>query len=339
MKKMLLFLLVLIIPNITKAHVGYIVGEEVMEKHVGKDLSFLLTPFSNIEYIGLMLLFVVLVFIGYFVLTKTLWGKKWSERINEKLTSYHELIPWIIRLSLGIALIGAGTEQVLISPLLKDISLGSLQIVLGFMFMAGFLLVPATLTSIVLYFIALSKNIYILGNLDFLVLLLGFLVFHSARPGIDDVLNISILKKIKIHRLFLAPLLRFGIGIGMIYLALYEKLLNPHFMELVVHESNLASVIPVSPEMWVLSTGIIELAVGLCLLIGYKTRAVSVIAILVLSLSFFYFKEAVYSHITLFGTLSILTIESSGVFSIDALRKKRESQKLQNKIFKQSITQ
>lgn len=337
MKKYILFFILLLVPERIFAHVGYIVGEDVMKAEQGSDISFLLSPFSNIEYIGIMVLFVILVIAGYFLLTKTSWGKKWTTRINEKLSSYHELIPWIIRLCLGIALIGAGTESVLISPILHNQALGSLQILLGFLFMAGFLLVPVTLVSICLYIFAITQNTYMLGNLDFLALLLGFLIFHSARPGIDDVLNISILKKIRIKRILLAPILRAGIGIGMVYLALYEKLLNPHFMELVVHKSNLLEVIPVSPEMWVLATGIIELAVGLCLLFGYKTRAVSVIAILVLSLSFFYFKEAVYSHITLFGTLSILTIESSGIFSIDALRQKKESQKLQNKIFQESM--
>ena len=68
----------------------------------------------------------------------------------------------------------------------------------------------------------------------------------------------------------------------------------------------MTAAIPVSGAMWVLSAGIIELAVGLLLIIGFRPRLVSAVAFLVLTASFFFFKEAVYSHITLFGTLSVV---------------------------------
>ncbi len=304
------------------AHVAYVVGKDIMRAESGADTPYLLAPLSNSSYIFIILSTLVVVAAGVFLLKKTNWGKNWSLRLDEKLQSYHELIPWIIRLSLGIALIGAGTAGVLISPILTTQTLGGIEILLGFLLMSGFLLTPTILATIGLFIYALTQDFYILGNLDFLGLALGFLIFHSARPGIDDVLNISILKKIHIKRHFLAPMLRLGIGTGMIFLALYEKLLNPHFMELVVTQYNLHSVIPVTAQFWVLSTGLVELAIGICILIGWYTRAVSIIAVLVISLSFFYFKEGVYSHITLFGTLSILAIEGSGILSIDALKNK-----------------
>lgn len=49
---------------------------------------------------------------------------------------------------------------------------------------------------------------------------------------------------------------------------------------------------------------------GLLLVLGIKTRLTAVIAFIVLSLSFFYFQESVYSHVTLFGTfrLSLFTV-------------------------------
>ena len=103
----------------------------------------------------------------------------------------------------------------------------------------------------------------------------------------------------------------------MIYLALYEKILNPHLSADVVKLFELSSVIPVSPEMWILSTGLIEFFIGLMLLIGFETRLFSIIAFSVLSLTFFFFKEAVYPHVTLFGTLSILIITGGSNYSID----------------------
>ncbi len=319
-----LYLLALLFVGVkhTFAHVAYVVGKDVMRAESGSDSAYLLTPLGNGGYIAIIIGTLVAVGIGAYLLKKTPWGRQWSVRLEEKLRSYHELIPWIIRLSLGIALIGAGTAGVLVSPILTTHTLGAIQILLGFLLMSGFLLIPTILSTICIFMYALTQDFYILGNLDFLGLALGFLIFHSARPGIDDVLGISILKKITISRHFLAPMLRFGIGVGMIFLALYEKLLNPHFMELVVTQYNLHSVIPVTTQFWVLSTGLVELAIGICILVGWYTRAVSIIAVIVISLSFFYFKEGVYSHITLFGTLSILAIEGSGILSIDALKNK-----------------
>jgi uncharacterized membrane protein YphA (DoxX/SURF4 family) len=322
--------LFLLYPGKVSAHVAYVVGKDIMRAQGGNDNTYLLAPLNNTGYIAIILATLLLTLLGVLVLKKTTWGKGWSEKIDQKLQSYHELIPWIIRLSLGIALIGAGTAEVLISPIVSTQTLGGLQILLGFLLMSGFLLTPTILITIGVFIFALTKDFYILGNLDFLALALGFLIFHSARPGIDDVLNMSILKKIHIKRYFLAPILRLGIGGGMIFLALYEKLLNPHFMELVVTQYNLHSVIPVTTQFWVLSTGLVELAIGICILIGWYTRAVSIIAVLVISLSFFYFKEGVYSHITLFGTLSILAIEGSGILSIDALKNKIKKNETEN---------
>ena len=157
----------------------------------------------------------------------------------------------------------------------------------------GFLLIPSTLIAIGLYGIALYHNPYMIGNLDFLGLALGLLVFHSARPGIDDLLQISLLSKIKINREWFAFIARTCLGIAMIFLALYEKILNPLWSDAVVKQFNLTHVIPVEPSMWVLSVGIIELVIGIVLLLGWFTRTTSIVAIIVLSCTLFFLKEAV----------------------------------------------
>jgi uncharacterized membrane protein YphA (DoxX/SURF4 family) len=110
---------------------------------------------------------------------------------------------------------------------------------------------------------------------------------------------------------------RLGLGISMTYLALYEKIFNPHLSELVVSKFHLTSAIGVSPAMWVLSAGIIEFAVGLFIIIGFHTRLTSAIAFVVVTTTFFFFKEEVYAHVTLFGMLSVLFITGGGHYSVD----------------------
>ena len=177
-----------------------------------------------------------------------------------------------------------------------------------FFILAGFLVGPVTLIAGILFLIGLLGNFYILGNLDFLGLVLVILALHDEKPGVDDLLGIPFLPAFEKLKKYAPLLARLSVGIAMLFLAFYEKLLNPHTAAQVVEQYGLTSVVPVSTAMWVLGAGVVESIIGLALLFGYRTRTVSAIAMFVLSLSFFYFGEDVYSHVTLFATLSIIFI-------------------------------
>lgn len=331
-KKFTTWILILIFPLISHAHVAYVIESEEFNRNLGSDFNYLFTALSNPYNISIMLSTVALLFFAIFILKRSSRFNNHSRDIIDKLSSYHEFIPWIIRLSLGIAFIGAGTEQVLISPIISGASIySSIQIALGFAFLLGFMLVPSAIIAIGLYFLGLYQNFYLIGNIDVLALSLGFLVFHSARPGVDDILNISLLRFLKIDRKYLALILRILTGVGFVFLALYEKILDPHISELVVSKYNLIDVVHVSPAMWVLSAGIIELLLGIIILIGFYTRTAACVGIIVLSTTFFFFKESVYSHVTLFGILSIIAIEGGGYLSLDKLLERNRS-KLKLKI-------
>ncbi len=305
-------------PFLTHAHVAYVVSPSELSENLGPDTNYLMGIFTEPSNILLMVGTIIGILLVVLISKKSKRITHFFSGVSEKLTSYHEFIPWIIRLSLGILLIGAGTEGALISPIISNAwGYSMIQIALGFAFLLGFLLVPSALVTIGLYIVGLTQDIYLIGNIDVLALALGLLVFHSARPGVDDILGISLLRFLKIERHYLALLVRVLVGIGFTYLALYEKLLNPHISEVVVMNYGLASLIPVSPEMWVFSVGIIELILGIFIFIGFYTRTSACVAIVVLSTTFFFFKESVYSHVTLFGILSIIAIEGGGMLSID----------------------
>jgi hypothetical protein len=225
------------------AHVGYVITHDQLERTQGFDWGFLLQPFLNPRYIGLMIGTVIAFGCIWYGLMKSKKVVRYFSTIKERLMSYHEFVPWILRLSLGIALLGAGTEHVLVSPLLMYPGFATLEIVLGFLFLLGFLITPATIITLGLYIFALSKNIYLIGNLDMCALALSVLVFHSPRPGLDDMLGISLLHTLSIKRHYIAPVVRIGLGGAMIYLALFEKILNPHMSALVVSQYHLQHLI------------------------------------------------------------------------------------------------
>jgi uncharacterized membrane protein YphA (DoxX/SURF4 family) len=312
---------VLILPfNKVLAHVSYVIPEIVLVSKSGPDALFLMQVFNDPKNIWLMVGVGLITIISVLLIQRWSYFISWSIRLKERLALYDDFLPWMVRLSLGIALIGAGTSEVFISESLQSTSaVATIEIFLGFAFLLGFFLVPITLISIILFFVALSQSIYIFGNFDFLGLLLAYLALHSERPGFDDIFNIKPLYGLRLPVGFAPLMLRIGIGVSMIFLAIYEKILNPHWSEMVVIDYGLNNFVPVEPAMWVLSVGIIELIVGLCLFFGFYTRFVSIVAFFILSTSFFFFKESVTSHVTLFGLLSILFVTGGGMYSLDKL--------------------
>jgi uncharacterized membrane protein YphA (DoxX/SURF4 family) len=295
--------------QVSLAHVGYVVSESERERFAGADFDFLLRALKDPINVLLIFLTIAFVLLIYFLLKRSKLFMSYVARIEEKAESYYELIPWMLRLGLGIAFIGAGVAKVLISPILPiSPPFPFLEILLGFFLLLGFLLTPTILISIILFLFALSKNFYLLGNLEIFSSLIALLILSQPKPGLDDLLGIPSFSFLKPFKNFVPLILRIGIGGAMMFLAVYEKFLNLHLSEIVVHNYHLTSIIPVSPEMWVLSAGIIEFLVGLFLFLGFKTRLTSAIAFVVLSLSFFYFGEEVYSHVTLFSVLSVLFV-------------------------------
>jgi len=195
----------------------------------------------------------------------------------------------------------------------------------GFALLAGLFTTPAALIGIMLYAVAVSTKFYIFGNFENFMALISLLILGTARPGIDDLFGIPHLKAPRLAS-YVPFLLRIGIGGAFVFLALYEKVLNPHLMEQVVLQYRLNEYIPVGAGMWVFAVGTIELLVGICILIGFQTRLVSAIGFAVLITTFFFFKEDVYSHVTLFGVLSAIFITGAGRLSLDSYFNRRSGE-------------
>lgn len=308
----LLFLLLAAPP--TSAHVGYVLTEEQLTETSGRGDLFLTSVFTEPANIVLML-------IGVAVLGMLLWlARRWqlSKKMMSRLPDYAPLFPWMARLSLGIMFIGAGAGGVLLNPAFPTRTfVSSAELLVGFLLLAGFLTAPAAIAAIFFWFFAFLENRYALGSLEVPALALFLLASTNERPGIDDLLRLPFIPALPKLRTYAVTILRVGIGFAMIYLAIVEKFLNPFTSKAVVDMYQLTQVIHVSEKMWVLSAGMTELAVGLCLLIGFRTRTFAAIAFLVLTGSFFFFQEEVYAHITLFGVLSILFVAGGGAWSVD----------------------
>ncbi|MAQ76928.1 hypothetical protein CL684_00130 [Candidatus Campbellbacteria bacterium] len=301
------------------AHVRYIATETEQETFSYVDYVAFLSPLREPTYVIMILVTLIVVIGMYWFLSHNNFFHKWTDHMAQVGESYKSFVPWITRLSLGIILIGGATSGFLISPVLETplVWMNLIQLITGFFLMAGFMTSFSAVAALVLFVYALFQDPYLIGSFDILALIISLFVLDSRRPGVDDITGIPDYLHIKQLRTYLPTILRIGIGIAMVYLAIVEKILTPHLAALVAENTALIDVIPVSAMMWAFSAGIIELVVGVMLIVGWKTRLAAVAALIILSLSFFYFGEDVISHVTLFGTLSVVFILGVGKLGID----------------------
>jgi uncharacterized membrane protein YphA (DoxX/SURF4 family) len=225
-------------------------------------------------------------------------------------------------------LIGAGSQEALISPaVIHEPEFATLQIVLGFLLVAGFLLTPAIIASLALTIGALILNPTLFDNLEILGALIALLMLGQAKPGLDDLLGLPSYSIPEKFRVWVPTILRLGLGGALLIMAIGDKLLNPHWFGMVIEHQGLVELLPFSTGMWVVSATIIETILGLTLLFGFQTRLASLATFGVLSIFFFIFGEEVYAHVTLFGVLFTLLITGGGPWSIDnALYVRRKQQ-------------
>jgi len=322
MKTILTLLLgiITLLPKNALAHVRYLSSELEQRNYGQSNFDIFFAPLQDPKYVVMILATIFIIILVYWYCDHNRYIHKWTDHMTKIGESYKQFIPWITRLSLGILLISGATNAFLISPVVENGStfISLVQLVTGFFLMAGFLTGISAVVALFLFTYALFQDPYLIGSFDILALILSLFALDSRRPGVDDILDIPDWLHEKKLREYLPTILRVGVGIGMSYLAFVEKILTPELASLVVERSGLIEVIPVSSGMWTFSAGIIELLVGLMLIVGWKTRIASVAALVILSLSFFYFGEDVSSHVTLFGILSAVFILGVGKLGIDA---------------------
>ncbi len=310
------------------AHVSYVVDPEKLRTLAGYDWDFLFSPVRDPLYLTLIavtLVVTVALFVTCELVPRLRTG---CRRIHDRFLTYEPFVPLILRTALGIALIVAGTKQAIYLPNVPGPQVSTLQVVLGFCLLAGFSVRVCGLGALAIFCYGLTQSGYLLGTMESAAAGLIVAAYGAAAPGTDDILQFDPLGKMLAQlwewlQKHTGLILRLALGSTMIWLAITEKAMNPRVCEAVVLDFNLQDLIPVSPAMWVFTVGVIELAVGLVLVLGFFVRTWSIVAFLVLTLSFFYFKEEVAGHVTFFGALMVLMIKGAGDWSIDSVIARR----------------
>ncbi len=254
------------------------------------------------------------------------------------LASYRPYLPWMLRLSVGLPLVGAAFGGYLFTPSVPaDARL--LQVSIGFLLLFGLATRPVAALGLVAYLVALvgaGQPMLLAG--EYVAGFLAILAVGPGQPSADmllrrlvvtegtiasrlraDWLPSGVLAGIGVGPGAVPVLLRVFLGLNFAYLGVTQKWLDPGPALAVVGKYDLTAVVPVAPELWVFGAGAAEVFVGLALLAGLFTRGTASVAFLLLTTTLFGLPDdPVLAHVTLFGLSSALMVTGGGPYSLDA---------------------
>jgi uncharacterized membrane protein YphA (DoxX/SURF4 family) len=264
-----------------------------------------------------------------------LYADRWPawRRFIDRAWSYREFVPWMLRLSFGLVLIGAGLTRVLFAP---DVQVPgwpyALLTALGFLLLLGFAVRPAALLGLAAYLIAIVLDARLLGMFEVAGGLAALALLGPGRPSLDDLLRAAFPSAPGGVAATRAPgreryedlvplLVRLGLGGSMLASGIGDKLLIYEQGLEVVPKYQLTSIVPVDPGLWVLGAAVAEAGLGIVILLGLATRLGAILAFGFLTLALFVIPDdPVVAHVGLFGSCSILVVLGAGSWSLEGLR-------------------
>jgi uncharacterized membrane protein YphA (DoxX/SURF4 family) len=252
-------------------------------------------------------------------------------RLVARAESYRDYVPWMLRLSFGLVLLGAGLTRVLFAPDVSPPEWPYLALsALGFLLLLGLAVRPAAIAGLLVYLGGLVWQPGLIEIWDVAGGLAALALVGPGLPSVDDLLRHAFPRapgrraatEEPTKRVYddLVPLLvRVGLGGAFLASGITDKfLVYPQALE-AVDKYHLTSLIPVSPELWVVGAGLVESALGLAILLGVLTRASAAVGFVVLTLAVFGLPDdPILAHVGLFGLCSILVVLGAGRWSVDA---------------------
>jgi uncharacterized membrane protein YphA (DoxX/SURF4 family) len=309
-----------------QAHVDYVTDPEASPDPIGFLLDVLAQPGS---------LLLILIGLGVVLAGLLVWAR-WRPmegarlRFIERAKGYTEYLPWIVRLSVGLVLIGSGLSRVRFMPTVESGGLFALLLTAaGFLLLLGLAVRPAALVALGAYLVTFTAQPELVMMLDVAGALAVAAVLGPGRPSLDDLLRAAFPRGpgARAATLNLAhgryddlvPLLvRLGLGGAFAASGIVDKLVIYEQALAAVDAYDLTAVVPVAAEVWVVGTGLVETALGLAIILGVLTRFSAVVGFAVLTQALFALPDdPVIAHVALFGLCSMLIVLGGGRWSLD----------------------
>ena len=325
--------------GVAAAHVEYVTttGER------GEVLAFLAAALSDPLVVGVLAAsgLAVLGTMAAYLRVRPLAGD--VRALRRALSDYRDLVPWLLRLSIGLPMVGAGYTGYLFTPLVTAaetaVPARTFGVAVGFLLLFGLATRFVAGVALVTYLGVLIVHPEAFFAVEYAAGLLAIAIVGGGRPSADHVVArmasdddtlysrvdplyrrvaVPAGRRIDALRRYVPTVVRVGMGAAFVYLALAEKLLAPARALAVVEKYDLTAVLAVPPELWVLGAALTELFLGVLLVAGLFTRAASGAAFVVFTTTLFGLPDdPVLAHVSLFGLVSVLLVTGAGPLSID----------------------
>ena len=245
-----------------------------------------------------------------------------ERRLGPSLAKLRPYAPAISRVTVGLGFLTAAYHQALFGPELplagtfagyEGLVTGAL-VIIGFFIAFGAYARAAALAAILLFCIeVIAHGVYMLTYVNYLGELLLLLILGANTLAVHTRGNGARRAPEWLRRAEerLAPygflILRVAFGISLLYASFYAKILHNNLalqvasLPLAGHPESLAAVFGFEPHFLVLGAAIIEIVIALFFILGIEIRFTSLFLLFWLSLSLWYFGEAVWPHIILIG--------------------------------------
>ena len=261
---------------------------------------------------------------------------------RDTMLSYADLLPWMLRLSIGLPLVGAGFSGYFFSPVVvigPPAFIRLFGVTTGFLLLFGFGTRLVAFVTLLAYLNVLLIEPRLLLAVEYVPALAAIALLGGGRPSADQLVArlaardtvysridpfyravaVPFVRRVSDYTILVPAVVRIGMGLSFLYLGISQKIMNPGDAAAVVAKYNLTAVVPVSPELWVVGAGLTEAAVGFVLIVGAFTRAAAGISFLLFTTTLFGLPDdPVLAHISLFGLASALLIMGGGAYSIDS---------------------
>lgn len=167
----------------------------------------------------------------------------------------------------------------------------------------------------------INSYIYYIGELA------ALLIFGSRILSVDKRL-FGLKRWTHKWRDYETLIVRVFFGLGLLYAALYVKVMHAAVTLQVVNEYHLTrfhALFPHDPLLVVLGAAVVESTIAIFLIIGFQVRLTVLVMLFYLTLSLLFFGEVVWPHLVLYGISIYLLCKGAGKWSVDNYVLKRFS--------------
>ena len=297
----LAFLAAFALPTLASAHEVYVLTPAQIQLGLQtppfSEIATTLSFFSQFVFWGFVAALAILVVFAISVI------RPLERRLDPLLARARRYASTIARVTIGLALLAGAYYGAIFGPELPlvgtfgaaAVAVRATLAIIGVLLVLDLFTEAAALVALALFaFTAYAHGVYMLTYANYFGEIIVLLILGSRRLSGT-----------------LAPysfaFLRVCFGISLLYASVYAKIIHNELalqvasLPLAGHATSLANVFGFDPHFLVLGAAIVEVLLALFFILGIEIRFASIFLLFWLSLSLWYFGEAVCPHVILIG--------------------------------------